>query len=523
MTRLALNLVAVLALGLSLALDGASAAERRVALVIGNSDYANASHLKNPSNDADDMAAVLGRLGFEVVQGRNLSARGMRALVREFGEKLRGANVALLFYAGHAIQVNGQNYLAPTDAELKHVSDLDFETIPLQFVMRQMEREVDTIVVLLDACRDNPLARSLNATTRSTVAGRGLARELSSGQGTIIAFATQPDNVALDGRGRNSPFTSALLANLERPGVEISTLMTDVRLQVYEATGGLQVPWTNSSLLGRFYFKEGAPAQSAAPAPKSDPNLPSPDAIPKPAERPQDHVTAAALVARANLHASEEDYARAATLYREAAARGEPRAMVAIGNLLSRGLGMPADAAAAHGWYKQAADLGYAEAQFLVGRDYERGTGGVTQDLDLAASWYDRAARGGDADAMNNLAVMRMLGEAGAQDLDEAVAWFQRAAEAGSSDAMFNLGALYDDGKGVAQSPDKAADWVLKSIEAGNPDALLEMKSNYRAWSQAFRRTLQATLHDRKLFSGAVDGEFGSDTLAAIDRLARGY
>lgn len=238
-------------------------AAKRVALVIGNSAYENAAPLKNPRNDAEDLTNKLNELGFEVVSGFDLDSRGMRDTVRKFGEKLRGADVAMFFYAGHALQVNGRNYLAPVNTDIRHEGDLDFETIPMDFVQRQMERETKTVLLFLDACRDNPLARSLRATSRSTGATRGLARETNSSEGTFIAFATQPDNVALDGDGRNSPFTTALLANLDRPGVEISTLMTDVRRQVFEATNEQQIPWINSSLLGRFYFKDDGNSDDA--------------------------------------------------------------------------------------------------------------------------------------------------------------------------------------------------------------------------------------------------------------------
>jgi uncharacterized caspase-like protein len=234
---------------------GVANASKRVALVIGNSAYENAIPLKNPRNDAEDLAVKLKSLGFEVVSGFDLDSRGMRDKVREFGQQLRGAEVAMFFYAGHALQVNGRNYLAPVNTDIRNESDLDFETIPMDFVQRQMERETKTILLFLDACRDNPLARSLRASSRSTGSVRGLARETNSSEGTFIAFATQPNNVALDGSGRNSPFTTALLENIDRPGVEISTLMTDVRRQVFELTKEQQIPWINSSLLGRFYFK----------------------------------------------------------------------------------------------------------------------------------------------------------------------------------------------------------------------------------------------------------------------------
>ncbi|MEC9343138.1 MAG: caspase family protein, partial [Pseudomonadota bacterium] len=251
------GLVALLAL---LAAASVALAEKRVALVIGNADYDNAAPLKNPVNDATDIARVLERLDFDVVLGTDLDHNGLRRTVKTFADKLVGVDVAVFFYAGHAVQVGGQNYLAPIDTSLEKEADLDFETISLELVRRQMEREAKTMIIFLDACRDNPLTRSLAARSRSAGDSKGLARLDASGEGTFIAYATQPDNVALDGEGRNSPFTTALLANIERPGVEISALMTDVRRSVYDTTGGRQLPWTNSSLLGQFFFKDALPS-----------------------------------------------------------------------------------------------------------------------------------------------------------------------------------------------------------------------------------------------------------------------
>ncbi len=259
----AFSIFAIALLGFA-AFGDAAWASKRVALVIGNSAYENAPVLANPANDAADIASALRDLGFVVVEGLDLKNRDMRDKIREFTNELRGADVAMLYYSGHAMQVGGKNQLAPVDTRLEFESDIDFETISLDFIEQQMEREVDTKLLFLDACRDSPLSRSLRATSRSNGAGSGLAEEKTAVSGTFIAFATNPGNVALDGKGRNSPFTKAMLDNIKRPGIEISTLMTDVRLQVVRDTNGQQTPWINSSLLGRFYFNEAEAEQTAA-------------------------------------------------------------------------------------------------------------------------------------------------------------------------------------------------------------------------------------------------------------------
>jgi hypothetical protein len=251
-----LSLVFLLALaGAPLAAPAASAGGR-VALVIGNSAYKFAPRLNNSANDASDIAATLERLGFDVVRGLDLDYTGMREHVLRFSEQLSGADVGLFYYAGHGLQVSGRNYLAPIDVRLESEADLDFRTIDLDLVLRNMTRETRTNIVFLDACRDNPLtaqlARRMGA--RSAAISRGLA-PVVSGVGTLIAFATEPGNVALDGENtRNSPFTAALLDTIERPGLHVGDVMIAVRNQVLKQTNGKQVPWEHSSLTGKFYF-----------------------------------------------------------------------------------------------------------------------------------------------------------------------------------------------------------------------------------------------------------------------------
>lgn len=243
---------------------GLAQAERRVAFVVGNSGYQHVPELKNPFNDARGMAAKLEGLDFEVVEGLDLDLPGLRGKIKEFVSKLENADVALFFYAGHGLQVNGVNYLLPTDAQLHSQLDLDFEAVPVDLVLSAMERASKTNLVFLDACRNNPLAENLARSmgTRSTAVGRGLAKT-SSGIGTLISFATQPGNVALDGKGTNSPFTTALLKHLGTPGQDITRDLVAVRRDVLQATDGRQVPWENSSLTGEIILKREAPPEPA--------------------------------------------------------------------------------------------------------------------------------------------------------------------------------------------------------------------------------------------------------------------
>jgi hypothetical protein len=242
-------------------------AHRRVALVVGNSAYQHTTPLTNPKNDANDIGAALRKHGFEVVQGFDLDKAAFDRKIRAFAEMLPGASAAVFFYAGHGLQVGGQNYLVPIDATLITAASLDFEMIRLELVHRSMEREAGTNIMFVDACRNNPLARNLARAmgTRSVEIGHGLA-PVEAGVGTLVSFSTQPGNVALDGKGRNSPFAGALVRHIASSNDDLSALLIGVRNDVMKETQRQQVPWEHSALTGKFYFS--APP---APAPKGPP------------------------------------------------------------------------------------------------------------------------------------------------------------------------------------------------------------------------------------------------------------
>jgi len=249
--------------------DASWAQTKRVALVIGNSSYQHTYHLENPVNDASEMAAVLKRFGFVVHRHTDLDKSSTDAAIKEFASSLVGADTGIFFYAGHGLQVAGQNYLVPIDAKLTTSTALDFEMTRLDFVQRIMEREVRTNIIFLDACRDNPLARNLARSmgTRSIGVGRGLAA-VESGLGTLISFSTQPGNVALDGIGRNSPFVSALVKHIGNSQEDLNSILIAVRNDVISETQNRQVPWEHSALTARFFFgsEPGSNAQRSRPS-----------------------------------------------------------------------------------------------------------------------------------------------------------------------------------------------------------------------------------------------------------------
>jgi len=270
--------LAILTVVAALAAPAAAVADKRVALVIGNAAYQNSTALKTPTSDAADMAAALHRLSFEVIDGTDLDKRAMERTMRQFTQRLTRADLALFYFAGHALQSGGQNYLMPVDARLRSEGDADFEALPLSLVLRQMQREAKTSIVLIDASRDNPLARSLARSlgTRGNQIGHGLA-EVRVELGTLIGLSTQPGNIAAEGEGRNSPYAQALVRQLEVPGKDVSGVLVAVRNDVLQATGGKQVPWEASGLIETIYLRDGTPAPPPTAARPADPSEMPPD------------------------------------------------------------------------------------------------------------------------------------------------------------------------------------------------------------------------------------------------------
>jgi len=227
--------------------DMVTVKNKRLALVIGNSAYKE-SPLLNPVNDAKDMAQLLSGLGFEVMYKQNVSQAEMKSAIREFGNNIVKGDVALFYFAGHGAQVNGENYLIPVDAVITKEEEIEYESVNAGLVLAQMTSAANKLnIVILDACRNNPFARSFRSQTH------GLA-QIRASSGTIIAYATEPGSVAADGRGKNGIYTEELLKAMRSPGLKIEDVFKQVRVAVRNKTQGKQTPWESSSLEGDFYF-----------------------------------------------------------------------------------------------------------------------------------------------------------------------------------------------------------------------------------------------------------------------------
>jgi uncharacterized caspase-like protein len=262
-------------------------AERRTALVIGNAAY-DFGPLRNPVNDATDIAAALRQLGFEVTLWRNADLRVMHEAIETFSHQLRQGGAGLFYFAGHGVQVGGENYLIPIRAQINRQQDVQYEAVPVGRILGGMEDAENQLnILILDACRDNPWARQWRWSQR------GLAM-VQAAHGSLIAFATAPGGIANDGDGRNGLYTSELLQHLMTPGLSVEHLFKRVRAGVVKATTGKQIPWESSSLIGDFFFAPPALSPPAVAGGSGPPSVPAP--APAPSAGPDPETTMWTLI-----------------------------------------------------------------------------------------------------------------------------------------------------------------------------------------------------------------------------------
>jgi uncharacterized caspase-like protein len=258
----------MLAAAASLLVCGPAFAEKRVALVLGNSAYQNVAPLANPVNDSTRIAATLKEAGFDVVDSRrDLSAIDTRRALRDFADRSRDADIAVVYYAGHGIEVDGGNYLIPVDAKLERDTDVYDEALSLDRILVAMEPAKKLRLVILDACRDNPFSRTMKRTVASRAIGQGLAKVEPTSPNVLIAYSAKAGSTAADGDGKNSPFTSALSQHLTKPGLDVRRAFGFVRDEVLKTTGNKQEPFVYGSLGGDDVPLVPAPARPAAAAP----------------------------------------------------------------------------------------------------------------------------------------------------------------------------------------------------------------------------------------------------------------
>ncbi|UOA28957.1 caspase family protein [Pseudosulfitobacter sp. DSM 107133] len=471
-----------LALLLAFWLTGAAWAETRLALVIGNSTYTRISALDNPRNDALDISVALEGLGFDVMLEIDVTRERFGTLIETFGTKAESADVVLLYYAGHGFQVDGRNYLVPTDAAIGSAADVASQTMLLDRLLQVMERSDGVKLVFLDACRDNPFGTVVD----DPRLGTGLAR-VGTAANFLFSYATQPDNVAYDGTGRNSFFTEAVLHHIYTPGQEVAQMMIGVRRDVLAATGGKQIPWENSSLTRTFQFNtnpetiseesmlyqiavderdgellalyldrypEGAHAQEALAFLDTGTRTRALGAVDEDARAQRWWE----LARRSRMRPLLELYIER---YPDADNRAEAQRLLsnlprpedaAPGKICERLATHPRDATAENrgvpfSRLQQNAFAAIQACSAAASRQPElphytallaRATA-ASGDLERAVVFYVNAAERGDLRAMVSLAQLTERGAAVPQDPARALALYERAAQGGSHDAMINL------------------------------------------------------------------------------------
>jgi hypothetical protein len=499
----------------------AAHAEKRVALVIGNSAYRTVPTLPNAAADAKLMSDTLLSLGFFVVGGGaqlDLDKAGFDGALQQFGSELTGADVALFYYAGHGVETHGLNYLVPVDAHPADEGDVFMQMVGMSALLDQLEKSGTKInLVLLDACRDNPFRdRGVRSTTG------GLA-QMQAPPGTLISFATQPRSVSLDGNDGHSPYTRALAETMRHPGFGLFKTFNEVGLAVEKMTQGQQLPWVSSSpISGSFYFAGKAATaniqqvSTTSEAPVS--TRPSDDVLRRDlvtdcdrlAAMPYDRghapdlpgievakidVAAAAAacsdamqrypdIARFVFEAgrvatARKDYAEARRLYDKAAAAGYAMALNNIGGMYEGGQGVPESYAEAARWYGKAVEAGEPIAMVDLGWLYETGHG-VAKNCAEAVRLYEAAIKAGIPSAMNNLGLLYLRGQCVRRDFAGAHRLFEQGIALNDAASMNGMGAIYSEGDGVRRDLKVAREWFEKAAALGDPEARQNLREMRR-------------------------------------------
>ena len=515
--RAATALIAALLLALATL---PAAAESRLALVIGNGAYKSVPPLANPPNDAADVAAALKSLGFRVTLETDLDLAAMQRAIRTFAAQSADADVSLLYYAGHGLQLAGRNYLVPVDAELRTLNDIAARTVALDPVLAEFGKGSGSHLVFLDACRNNPFAGA-----GVSLPAAGLAR-VGKLPGFFITFATQPDNVAFDGSGRNSPFATALLGHIATPGSDISSMMIAVRNDVFAATGGQQIPADELLLTKQVYFAGSAASEETLETQlrrlagkDRDPNLLQAYLDRYPDGPHADDVRsllggagkAAATTGRSQAEiesvlwavARSERRASLAELYLARYPNGahvdDARALIASlkaaeqessspENACERLATHPHDAtaslngvemnaltrnaAAAVEFCSQAAEAHPEVAHYtalLARATYAAGR------YDEALALYRKAADANDVRAMVSLGLMLESGDHAPRDPKAAYALYEKAAERGSADGALDLAVALIKGKGIDVDIPRALALLQKASDGGSARATYDL------------------------------------------------
>jgi len=471
------------------------AASDRVALVVGMGAYGTIPKLENTLNDARSIAGTLEDIGFDVTLSTDATGAEFRQLLDDFAFRSETADLALIYFAGHGVEVQGENFMIPVDADVRSNLDVQRQSVSLKQMLAAVEHARKMRIVILDSCRDNPLGDAIDLnqvtatateTTDATTRGGGGLAAANPDRGTLVAFAAKDGQVALDGDGANSPFATALIEKMVRPGLEISLMFRQVRDRVLQKTNNLQEPHTYGSLTGVPFYLAG------------------------PAEGQQDISGASGADAWAAIRPDQE--AQLVAL----ADLGDTRSMLGLAYMRLNPNEGRFDPSAAVALLERAVAAGSPEAQFELAKLYERGTG-VPVDHARALALYQAAADQDFADAINDLGFLHYQGGLGLPaDPKRALRFFERAADLRHPQALFNFAALIDDGLIPTKGPEDAAKYLYAALRSGSTDVLNLLSERPAMFTSATRKALQEELKRYEFYAGSIDGDFGPGTQRGI-------
>ena len=472
-------------------------AAERVALVIGMSNYQFTTKLANTGNDARSVAASLEALNFDVTLLTNAAQQDLISELSSFAFRAETADVALIYYAGHGMEAQGENFLIPVDAQIAAPQDVARYTVSQKDMLNAVYGARKIRIVILDSCRNNPFPGLQVASPEAKidnpeagVRGAGGLAPVTPARGTLVAYAQRPGEVAEDGaKGKvHSPFAEALLNALAQPNLEIGMLFRFVRDDVLDATGQRQEPYVTGSLSKAPYFFSGSSEELAV-----------------------NHIEDAQA-------AWSSIPAEATKVIKVAAEQGDTRSMVGLTFLQTNPNSEFYDPPAAKAILTQLAESGDADAQYELAKLYEFGLGGE-MDQARALQLYQASAAQDNAEALNNLAIFTLRGKLGlVQDGSAALALFERAANLKNPEALYNFAALIDDGAVPGKGSAEAADYLFRSLRVGSQAVLDALSTNPKGWSIETRKGLQQRLAAVELYGGPIDGDFGPGTQKSMRR-----